>query len=219
MTYAIAFFVKTPGVSLLKTRLAKTIGQDKANEFFLLSVKVIEEFALELKDKLNIEPYWAVAEETELDNPIWANLNCLHAKGKSLGECQSNVYASLLRKHIGVFLAGADSPQINIDLIKKALDILETSEDFVFGPAEDGGYYLFGGKREIPLQVWESIAYSENDTRKELQKALEEVSSSQEVDELFDVDYYEDLLKLSKYINPRKSMAKTKLKDFLDSIK
>ena len=219
MTTAIAFFVKTPGVSPLKTRLAKAIGQDRANEFFLLSVKVIEEFALELKKKLDIEPYWAVAEETELDNPIWKNLKRIHVGGNNLGECQSNVYSSLLKNHGEVLLAGADSPQINVDIIQKALGILKSSEDFVFGPAEDGGYYLFGGKKDIPLSVWESVAYSKDNTRKELQKALEDISASQEVDELFDVDHYEDILKLENCMRPGNSIAKQNLKSCLESIK
>ncbi len=42
MSAAIAIFVKTPGLSPVKTRLAATIGEEKAKEFYLLSLKAVE---------------------------------------------------------------------------------------------------------------------------------------------------------------------------------
>ncbi len=56
MKIAIAIFVKTPGVSPLKTRLAASLGQEKALHFYKLSLKCI----ISTLEETAINPYWAV---------------------------------------------------------------------------------------------------------------------------------------------------------------
>ena len=48
-------------------------------------------------------------------------------------------------------IIGTDSPDLPAEYIGKAFDHLDNDEvDVVFGPAEDGGYYLLGLKRCWP---------------------------------------------------------------------
>ena len=42
-----------------------------------------------------------------------------------------------------VVLIGADCPQLKLQTVEKAFSLLDHS-DFVFGPSDDGGYYLIG---------------------------------------------------------------------------
>ncbi len=48
-----------------------------------------------------------------------------------------------------IVLIGSDLPNISSKHILKGFDVLNEN-DVVFGPAEDGGYYLIGLKKEIP---------------------------------------------------------------------
>lgn len=40
------------------------------------------------------------------------------------------------------------------------------------GPATDGGFYLFAGRKDVPRRVWESVEYSMPNTLNRLEVAL-----------------------------------------------
>lgn len=165
--FAIAIFVKTPGLSPVKTRLAATIGTTAAEEFYRLSLKAISHTV----QLLDCTPYWAVGEEQGLKNDLWKDFQRLYTGVGGLGERQDQVYTTLQQSHSKVLLIGADSPQLTPDLLNGSLDALE-QHDFVLGPARDGGYYLFGGRVQVERSVWTSVRYSTGETRSELIRAL-----------------------------------------------
>ena len=49
-----------------------------------------------------------------------------------------------------IVVLGADSPTLPVEYVEQAFAALETS-DVVIGPAFDGGYYLVGSSKEVPL--------------------------------------------------------------------
>lgn len=189
MNIAIAIFVKTPGLSPLKTRLAATIGREKAVDFYRLSLQSISSTL----SKVNVTPYWAVGELEGLDDPLWQEFNKLHTGDGDLGDRQSHVYHDLLKTHDAVLLIGGDSPQLSTKTINKAIKQLE-HQDFVIGPADDGGYYLLGGRQKIEAKVWAETPWSHEKTRETLVKKL--VSKPYELEVLTDVDTEEDLKKM-----------------------
>ena len=189
MNVAIAIFVKTPGLSPLKTRLAATIGREKAVDFYRLSLQSISSTL----SKVNVTPYWAVGELEGLDDPLWQEFNKLHTGDGDLGDRQSHVYHDLLKTHDAVLLIGGDSPQLSTKTINKAIKQLE-HQDFVIGPADDGGYYLLGGRQKIEAKVWAETPWSHEKTRETLVKKL--VSKPYELEVLTDVDTEEDLKKM-----------------------
>lgn len=186
MTTAIAIFVKTPGVSPLKTRLAATIGTEKAHDFYHLSLAAIEQTVT----SADIDAFWAVGEEASLTHPLWSSFETIYTQEGDLGDRQHHIYDFLLRKYERVLLIGADTPQISRDIIAKAISILET-KDYVIGPATDGGYYLFGGRRPLPLEKWKNVPWSVETTRQILQEQLP--APAPELQALTDVDIYQDL--------------------------
>ena len=194
MNVAIAVFVKTPGVSPLKTRLAATIGQEKAEHFFRLSVSCITRTLTDAvsknKGKLKINPYWAIAEKESLTNPIWSKFNTLHTGDGDLGDRQSYIYHQLLKTHDVVILIGADAPQLSIAALEQAIDALN-QHDYAIGPADDGGYYLLAGKKEIKDEIWSSTPWSDPKTKAVLSKQLD--SKPFELAVLTDVDTEDDL--------------------------
>ena len=72
-TTAVATFVKTPGISPLKTRLAKEIGEESAINFYNLSLNAIRNVlkAAEQESQKTLKPYWAVAEKQALGTSEW----------------------------------------------------------------------------------------------------------------------------------------------------
>lgn len=167
MNAAIAIFVKTPSLSPVKTRLAAGLGDATAREFYALSLQAVKETVK------TIEPnaYWAVAEEKGLTDPLWRGFPALHTGEGNLGERQYYIYETLLAHHDCVLLIGADAPQISGDMLEQALIELETN-DFVIGPARDGGYYLFGGRITTPQKTWQNVPWSTEDTREALEAGL-----------------------------------------------
>ena len=168
MKVAIAIFVKTPGLSPLKTRLAATIGQQKAEFFYRLSLKSIVSTLREVE----ISPYWAVGEVNGLYDPLWDDFEKLHTGDGDLGDRQSHVYNKLLKTFEAVILIGADAPQLSKKFIEEAITALR-SHDFVIGPATDGGYYLLGGRSKIASQAWSETPWSHENTREILVSKLD----------------------------------------------
>lgn len=199
-TTAIAIFVKTPGVSAVKTRLAKTIGKEKAEEFFKLSLKATESLVIEAirKSDGKIEAYWAVAEKENLHHPLWNSFKTIYQGNGELGERLAKVYSNLQKKHKRVFLIGADLPHLNFKTILNANSKLLSRNDFVLGETDDGGFYLFGGRQAISSQLWNSIPYSTNETSRELVQSLGKQNFIF-MPQNYDIDFAEDLERLSNH--------------------
>jgi glycosyltransferase A (GT-A) superfamily protein (DUF2064 family) len=167
MSVAIAIFVKTSSLSPVKTRLGKYIGQQKADEFYLLSIEAIKESVM----GASATPFWAVGEEEGLNDPLWADFPALYTGTGNLGERQHRIYEFLLATYERVILIGADIPQICSDLLAQAVSALD-SNNFVIGPSRDGGYYLFAGRKSLPQNIWTDVPWSSNETRLRLEEGL-----------------------------------------------
>ena len=167
MKTAIAILVKTPGYSPLKTRLAADIGEHNAHHFYRLSLNAIQSTI----QKTSLYPHWAVGEKQALNEQIWQAFPTLHTGEGDLGDRQYHIYETLLKTHDAVILIGADAPQISTEMLENAKTAL-TQNDFTIGPANDGGYTLFGGRKSIALESWKSVSWSVETTREELIKTL-----------------------------------------------
>jgi hypothetical protein len=155
---AIAIFVKTPGLSPVKTRLAADLGKAAAEEFYALCAAAVKAVARGTA----FAPYWAVAEREELAGASWSTFPLIAQGEGGLGERIDRVYSTLVGRHGACLLIGADSPQLTAGELKHAARLARAT--FVMGPAGDGGFYLFGGSRPVPSKVWTSIPYSSPST-------------------------------------------------------
>ena len=183
---ALAIFVKTPGLSPVKTRLAAGIGQEAAGRFYEMSLRAVADIA---GAALGITPYWAVAEPHATSHALWASFPTLWQGEGGLGDRLDHVYATLRERHGQVLLVGADSPQITVDLLHQAA----AATEFVMGRAEDGGFWLFGGSAEIARTIWQSVPYSAPDTATRLLEKIESLGGTRFLPSLHDVDEVSDL--------------------------
>lgn len=183
---AVAIFVKTPGVSPIKTRLAAGIGPERAAAFYRLALTCVREVAV----ASGLEAYWAVAEEQALSS--WSDLPAIAQLSGGLGARLDHVYSTLLARHGRVLLIGADAPQLTADLL---LAGAAATTPYVMGRADDGGFWLFGGTQPVSAAVWNGVVYSTDRTADLLLAAL--VGEVSFVVPLRDVDQSEDLTALA----------------------
>ncbi len=193
---AVAVFVKTPGLSPVKTRLAQGIGNAHATEFHRRAAAAVGAVARAAAP--DVAPHWAVAEQDALAHPAWSAFPTLWQGDGDLGTRLDRVYAALLERHGSVLLIGADAPQVTPALLHNAAHaVLNGEPPYAIGPATDGGFWLFGGRAPVPASVWHSVAYSRADTGARLAEALRRFGSIIWLPTLADTDEASDLPELA----------------------
>lgn len=171
----IAVFTKTPGMTPVKTRLAKTIGTQKAEEIFIQCLTVLHRTLNQFQNQhpqWNI--IWAVAEKEGLNHDFWndTSFNRLWTGEGELGTRLSTVYQTLSQNYENIIFIGADCPHIHISDLTHTTQLLE-EHTTIAGPTHDGGYYLFGANNmPIPTEIWESVPYSHSNTLEVFLKKL-----------------------------------------------
>lgn len=194
-TVGLAIFVKTPGHSPLKTRLAATINRDAAHAFHILSASAVAAVACAAQRELpELAPCWAVAEAAALDDPCWASLPRIAQGDGDLGVRMGRVCAALQAKNGSALLLGADAPQVEVADLVAAVNALDT-HDHVIGPSGDGGFWLFGTCSQVHPRVWTTTPWSQPDTATHFCTALDDARIAR-VRTLRDADTADDLLPL-----------------------
>ncbi len=198
LSVAVAAFVRTPGHSPGKTRLASGLGTEQAAEFYRLALAITDALLAQVA-RQGLTPYWAVTEALGLEDPRWQSLPRVWQGEGNLGERQDRVYRHLLEEHSAVLLIGADCPLLAPGELLLASQHAVGGQPFVLGPATDGGYYLFGGRLAVPSPVWTGVEYSTPGTTGQLLAALRPFGAVELLPELPDVDTAEDLLLIPRH--------------------
>lgn len=192
MSTALAIFVKTPSLSPVKTRLAASLGSDRAVAFHQRAAAATASVVRQCQSALI--PYWAIAESSPVAQAAWTGFAKICQGDGHLGQRLHHVYQQLQQRHGCVLLIGADSPQLTAALLHQALDTLaEAACPFVIGKAADGGFWLFGGRQPIDATTWLDVHYSRHDTAAQLCNALHLHGRIGRLPTLNDVDDATDL--------------------------
>jgi hypothetical protein len=143
----ILFFVKYPEPGEVKTRLAASIGPDKAAELY-------GNFVLDLLEKLeSTQLPFKICFHPEQKKDLmmgWLGdgYEYIAQKGVNLGERMAAAFLEAFAGgHSRVTLMGSDFPDLPRSFLEESLGALNT-HDTVIGPAMDGGYYLIGFRHE-----------------------------------------------------------------------
>lgn len=192
MSGALAIFVKTPGYSPVKSRLAAERGERYAVEWYRHAAAAVASVARVAQARYGVTAYWAVAEPDALE--AWPGLPVIAQGEGGLGARMSQVHAQLVARHGFGLLLGADTPQLTTVLLGEAIDWLaRSSPRLALGPARDGGFWLFGGNTAPPVQAWTAVRYSAADTARTLQRSLQGVGDWRTLATLTDADHASDL--------------------------
>ena len=186
-----AIFVKTPGLSPVKTRLAAGIGVDAAESWHRLAAAAVASVVGSVR---GLAGYWAVAENTRAVTDAWPGLPLLEQGGGELGERMGRVLATLLAQHDFALLLGADTPQLDPADLAEAMDWLAVAEPrLVMGPARDGGFWLLGANRNPAPADWLRAPCGRADTARGFLDAMAKHGEWRLLRELTDVDEAHDL--------------------------
>ena len=188
----VAAFVKTPGLTPLKTRLAASLSRAGADQFYQQACDCV--LAM-LQATPNITPYWAVAEAA--GHKQWSSLPTLSQGEGDLGQRLATVWQELHARHGRAMVIGTDCPQMTPPVLTSALALLE-KQDYVAGPARDGGFYLLASRHPIAPAIWQDVTYSTGNTWAELKSRLISEGSVVELPVLTDVDEAQDLQSLAR---------------------
>lgn len=199
MNGGLAIFVKTPGLSPIKTRLAADRGRAFAEQWHRLAAAAVASVVQRFAAGSGWHACWAVAEAEGLAQ--WGGFPCLYQGEGGLGQRMASVHQSLLDRHGRAILIGADSPQLSVEALQAAERALERGADHVLGPAEDGGFWLLGSARPISAPTWVEVPYSRSDTAERMEQALRSQGSVQRIETLRDLDRSGDLGPLQAALN------------------
>lgn len=181
--------VKEPRSGRVKTRLGRDIGMITAAWWFRHQVSNV---LRRLRD-----PRWdlvlAISPDCEgLNSRVWpADLPRIAQGSGDLGDRMGRVFRAM---PLGpVCIIGADIPDVTPLRIARAFDALG-GHDAVFGPADDGGYWLIGLKRmkAQPVNLFQGVRWSTEFALADTIATLGDLRVAK-VDLLRDVDTIADL--------------------------
>ena len=151
-------FAKNKIFGKVKTRLAQTIGHQLAYEVYEKLFHITERESC-LVNKATVQVYYS----HEIDTTSWDGFEKFVQEGDDLGERMKAAFeAGFKSGYTHIIGIGADLPEIKADIIENAFTKLN-NHDFVFGPAEDGGYYLVGTSFYQGLYIFENKPWSTPD--------------------------------------------------------
>ena len=147
MTYPnnlLLIFYKNPELGKVKTRLAATIGNEKALAVYLK----LAEHTKNITEGLEADKVVFYSHAVEIKDQWPDEVYQKHAQsGADLGERMLNAFQyGFNNGYTNICIIGTDCLELNRTIIETAFHALE-QHDVVLGPAKDGGYYLLGMKK------------------------------------------------------------------------
>jgi rSAM/selenodomain-associated transferase 1 len=188
-------FVRNPQLGTVKTRLAATVGDKVALEIYIELMR----HTAEVTHKVSADKKVFYSEKIE-QHDVWTEMNfskALQTKG-NLGQRMENAFRTAFEKgYKKVLIVGSDLYSLKTSHIEKALHQLDKKE-VVIGPAQDGGYYLLGLKKNLPA-LFCNKSWGTSTVLKETLNDLK-LKSIFLIEPLNDIDNFEDLNKETKLL-------------------
>lgn len=210
MNNIVALMAKYPELGKVKTRLAKSLGESTAHSIYLdLLANVIDSCSPSENDNYRFGIFVTPHDKSDDFKNKFDDFDFYHGQSDGdLGNRMKNAFDLLFTEDNStkVILIGADIPNLNRTIITKAFDLLDEC-NVVFGPTEDGGYYLIGMK--IPNHLlFSNIKWGQADVLSSSLDIADANNISYHLIEcLHDLDTEEDLERFpdlhKKYINKK----------------
>lgn len=196
--HLLLIFIKNPRKGKVKTRLAKTLGNEQALTVYqeLLSVTKMITMPLDVDRQVWYSSYIA-------DDDRWSNTAYEKRlqSGADLGQRMSNAFEQAFAdRYEKVVVIGSDCADLTTAIIQKAFTALDENEA-VIGPSRDGGYYLLG-MRSFYSVLFENIDWSTSSVFEQTKRKIDQLGLKlQELQTLNDIDTEQDLAQSSLKLN------------------
>ncbi len=150
-------FLKAPRLGAVKTRLARDIGTLAAWRFYRLNCRRLLR-QLSQCDEFDVTLFVTPTDAAGGANPWPASFT---RRAQSPGDLGHRMDRALRRADRGpVVLVGGDIPDLRLVQIRHAFRLLRRHR-VVFGPAQDGGFYLVGVQRtRYPFRPFADVRWS-----------------------------------------------------------
>ncbi|MGZ0709386.1 TIGR04282 family arsenosugar biosynthesis glycosyltransferase [Coraliomargarita sp. W4R53] len=189
---AILFFLKAPRKGYVKTRLAQHVGPEHALHVYRT---LVERQWTAVSPTSKVEVHFAPHDAIhEMQDWLGASTSYYPQSEGELGaRLEHSVQCAFERGARSVTCIGGDCPQLQQSHIEQANRLLETGHDVVFGPSEDGGYYLIALKSPVS-ELFQDIPWSTGHTLKaSLEKAKDLKLKVGLLETLYDIDEITEL--------------------------
>ena len=156
MKQALIIFARNPVRGKVKTRLAATMGDDKALSIY----QSLLEHTVQITQQLPYDCYVFYADGIS-KNDVWPDDLYLkkNQEGKDLGQRMLHAFDTLFQQgYQKIIIIGTDCFELSSFILLDAFTGLDEKE-VVIGPSEDGGYYLLGMRQFFPF-LFEEKAWS-----------------------------------------------------------
>lgn len=181
---------KNPVLGHCKTRLANTLGNEKALAIYIQLLDYTSSFAKDVNADLYVYSTDEITDKQRWKSP--QTYFRIQSKGDLGARMNSAIQDVLQEGYKKTIVIGSDCIEINSTDIHAAFQQLN-SHDITLGPALDGGYYLIGIKNVTPT-LFQEITWSTNSVLKEtISKIKSEKLSYFLHAEKSDIDVEEDL--------------------------
>jgi rSAM/selenodomain-associated transferase 1 len=184
-------FLKYPRPGRVKTRIARTTGEEQAALLYREMIEIVFAQLQEVRPHCRVVGYFdGQAEEEFLE---WRPLadEWWQQPAGDLGARLAAGFATAHSTAQRVLAVGTDCLEIEPEIMRQAISTL-TERDAVFGPAHDGGYYLVGTARHLD-GFFTGIPWSSEETlRAHLELCRERGWSYGLLPSRHDIDTWED---------------------------
>ena len=183
---------KNPESGLVKTRLAKTIGENQALEVY----ETLRHHTARIAEKVDAERMVFYSRFIPSSDLFLTDLFSVRLQdGNDLGERMLHgINTGFQCGFHHIILIGTDCYELNPAILDHAFSALERS-DAVIGPATDGGFYLIGMKKVIP-ELFLDRKWSTPDVFIETTTIFRQLGITYELlATLSDIDTFDDLKK------------------------
>jgi rSAM/selenodomain-associated transferase 1 len=146
-TQALIIFVKNPQLGKVKTRLAKTMGEAAALDAYLQMLAHVRAVAQQVDAHRAVYYSDYVEEADAWSRPQFSKH--VQAPGELGDKMRLAIEDMMHQGYAHVVLVGSDLLDLQVQHLEEAFRALRF-QDFVLGPAIDGGYYLIGMNEMAP---------------------------------------------------------------------
>ena len=187
-------FAKNPVIGRCKTRLAKGIGPENALAVYCILLQHTAHITRSLKVDKEVFYTDFIDHEDSWDSTIFKKE--LQSPGDLGQKMQAAFEAGFKKGYQKIVLIGTDLITLEPSDIEKAFEALD-SNTVVFGPAQDGGYYLIGLSQMKP-ELFKNIPWSNPEV---LTKSLEKIDHTYQLLQIKnDIDTVEDLAEIPVFL-------------------
>jgi rSAM/selenodomain-associated transferase 1 len=208
----VLFFVRAPEIGKVKTRLAETLGEDAALDLYMSFVAdELDMFRSLLVDV--IVCYYPRSAEYQVKNWLQKERYFMAQSGEDLGKRMASAFEEAFAVgYQRAVVVGSDIPDLSASVISEAFDSL-TKCGVCIGPAQDGGYYLIGFRKDTFFRnIFNGVDWGTDGVlSKTLQRLQEKRTVYHLLDRWRDIDEFEDLVWLKRSLEANATVARQTL--------